>query len=121
VAKAPRGARRSRERLRAPTYGTLRLVVTRNLSRQPRVHIVTNELGADLTSVVKRKMSRWSIETIFRDTPSSLGGWKRASGWVDQAMVRHVALVLVAFVVSCRSMRWNPDERVGVRSRSAGS
>ncbi len=45
-------------------------------------HIVTNDSGADLTSVVKRKMSRWSVETLFRD-PKQYGGWRRANaGWI---------------------------------------
>src|SRR5215216_2321880 len=39
----------------APTYGTLWLVVTRNRHGNHE-YIVTNESGADLTSVVKRKM-----------------------------------------------------------------
>jgi hypothetical protein len=94
----------------APTYGTLWLVVTRNRHGNHE-YIVTNESGADLTSVVKRKMSRWSIETIFRDT-KQYAGLEACQCWVDQAMVRHVGLVLLAFVV-LQSMRRNPDESVG--------
>ena len=94
----------------APTYGTVRLVVTRNRGGNHE-YIVTNELGADLTSVLKRKMSRWSIETIFRDT-KQFAGLEACQCWVDQAMVRHVGLVLLAFVV-LQSMRRNPDESMG--------
>ena len=61
----------------APTYGPLRLVVTRNRhgNLEP---VVTSDLGADLNRVVERKHSRWSVETIFR-TPSSTPGWAPAS------------------------------------------
>jgi hypothetical protein len=48
--------------------------------------------------VVKRKMSRWSVETLFRD-PKQYGGLEACQCWVDQAMVRHVGLVLLNFVV----------------------
>jgi len=48
----------------APKYGSLRLVVTRNRHGNCEC-IVTNDTGADLASVGERKMSRWSIETLF--------------------------------------------------------
>jgi hypothetical protein len=48
--------------------------------------------------VVERKHSRWSVETIFRDT-KQYAGLGACQCWTDQAMVRHVALVLVGFVV----------------------
>ena len=65
----------------APKYGSLRLVVTRNRHGNYE-YIVTNDSGADLTSVVKRKMSRWSVETLFHDT-SSMRDWRRVNaGWI---------------------------------------
>jgi hypothetical protein len=42
--------------------------------------------------------SRWSVETIFRDT-KQYAGLGACQCWSDAAMVRHVALVLVSFVV----------------------
>jgi hypothetical protein len=60
--------------------------------------VVTSDLGADLSRVVARKHSRWSVETIFRDT-KQYAGLGACQCWTDQAMVRHVALVLVSFVV----------------------
>lgn len=56
----------------APKYGPLRLVVTRNRhgNLEP---VVTSDLGADLNRVVERKHSRWSVETIFRDTKQYTG------------------------------------------------
>jgi hypothetical protein len=94
----------------APKYGALRLVVTRNRHGNYE-YIVTNDSGADLTSVVKRKMSRWSIETLFRDT-KQYAGLEACQCRVDQAMVRHVGLVLLTFVV-LQMMRRSMEESVG--------
>jgi DDE superfamily endonuclease len=94
----------------APKYGSLRLVVTRNRHGNHE-YIVTNDSGADVTTVVSRKLSRWSIETLFRDT-KQYGGLEACQCRVDQAMVRHVGLVLLAFVVM-QLMRGTPEESVG--------
>src|SRR5215210_678495 len=94
----------------APKYGALQLVVTRNRHGNYE-YIVTNDSGADLTSVVERKMSRWSIETLFRDT-KQYAGLEACQCRVDQAMVRHVGLVLLTFVVM-QSMRRSAEESVG--------
>jgi hypothetical protein len=58
--------------------------------------------------VVARKHSRWSVETIFRDT-KQYAGLGACQCWSDAAMVRHVALVLVALVVLQR-LRLHPAE-----------
>lgn len=81
----------------APTYGTVRLVVTRNRHGN-YAYLVSNALGADLTTLMARKRSRWSIETIFRDT-KQYAGLGACQCWVDQAIVRHISLVLLTFVV----------------------
>jgi hypothetical protein len=94
----------------APKYGTIRLVVTRNRHGNHEC-LVTNERAADLTRVVDRKRSRWSVETIFRDT-KQYAGLGACQCWTDAAMVRHVALVLLAFVVLQR-LRRDPAESVG--------
>ena len=94
----------------APKYGSLWLVVTRNRHGNHE-YIVTNDLGADLTTVVLRKMSRWSIETLFRDT-KQYAGLEACQCRVDQAMVRHVGLVLLAFVVM-QLMRRSAEESLG--------
>ncbi|MDP9380494.1 MAG: transposase [Chloroflexota bacterium] len=94
----------------APKYGALQLVVTRNRHGNYE-YIVTNDSGADLTSVVKRKISRWSIETLFRDT-KQYAGLEACQCRVDQAMVRHVGLVLLTFVV-LQMMRRSVQESVG--------
>lgn len=74
-------------------------------------YIVTNTLEADLPMVVERKRSRWSVETLFRDA-KQFGGLQACQCWVDQAMVRHVGLVLLTFVV-LQMMRRRPGESVG--------
>ncbi len=94
----------------APKYGTLRLVVTRNRHGNYEC-IVSNDLGADLTTLVLRKRSRWSIETVFRDT-KQFAGLEACQARVDQALVRHVAFVLVTFVV-LQALRRHPEETLG--------
>lgn len=74
-------------------------------------YIVSNALEADLTTLVVRKRSRWSIETIFRDT-KQYAGLEACQCWVDQAMVRHVGIVLLTFVV-LQMLRRHPGEPVG--------
>jgi hypothetical protein len=73
-------------------------------------YLVTGELTADLATVVARKQSRWRVETIFRDTKQD-AGLGACQCWTGQAMVRHVAVVLFAFVV-LQQLRLDPAERV---------
>ncbi len=97
-------------RVYAPKYGDLRLVVTRNRHGNDE-YLVSNDLQADLTQVVRRKRSRWSIETLFRDT-KQFAGLEACQAWTDPAWVRHVALVLLTFVV-LQQLRQTPGESVG--------
>ena len=94
----------------APAYGTLRLVVTRNRHGNYE-YLVSNAVRADLTAMVRRKRARWSVETVFRDTKqfAALGACQARA---DQAMVRHVALVFLTFVV-LQHLRADPQETVG--------
>lgn len=94
----------------SPKYGEFMLVVTKNRHGNHE-YIATNDPATDLTRVVLRKQSRWSVETVFRDA-KQYAGLEACQCRVDQAMVRHVGLVLVAFVVM-ESMRSNPQESVG--------
>jgi len=94
----------------APTYGHLRLVVTRNRHGNYE-YLVSNAIGLDLTTMVVRKGSRWSVETVFRDS-KQFAELEACQCWVDQAMVRHIALVLLTFVV-LQVLRRAPDEPVG--------
>jgi hypothetical protein len=101
------GLRAAAVSIYAPTYGMLRLVVTRNRHGNHEC-LATNELGADLSQVVERKHSRWRVETIFRDT-KQYAGLEACQCRSDAAMVRHVALVLLGFVVLQR-LRLHPAE-----------
>jgi hypothetical protein len=105
------GVRARALRVYAPKYGVLRLVVTRNRHGNYE-YIVSNDLQADLTTMVQRKRSRWEVETIFRDS-KQYAGLGACQCWVDQAMVRHVAFVLLTFVV-LQMLRRNPQETVAV-------
>jgi hypothetical protein len=107
--RARLGLRAVAVRIYAPKYGHLRLVVTRNRHGNYE-YLVSNDLAADLTTVVERKRSRWGIETIFRDT-KQYAGLTACQCWVDQAMIRHVSFVLLTFVVLQR-MRVHPNESV---------
>ncbi len=94
----------------SPKYGTVRLVVTRNRHGNFEV-LVTNDLGADLTTIVLRKRSRWAVETLFRDA-KQFAGLAACQCRVDQALVRHVAFVLLAFIVLQR-LRLHLKETLG--------
>ena len=102
----------------APSLGPVQLVVLRN-EHGNYEYLVTNDLACDLALLVHRKRSRWRIETIFRDT-KQLAGLAACQCWVDQAFVRHVALVFLAFVV-LQVLRRAPQETVGaVKARWQG-
>lgn len=94
----------------APSLGPVRLVVLKHVHGNYE-YLVTNDLRCDLALLVNRKRSRWRIETIFRDT-KQLAGLAACQCWVDQALVRHVALVFLAFVV-LQVLRRDPQETVG--------
>jgi hypothetical protein len=94
----------------APKYGHLRLVVTRNRHGNYE-YLVSNARQADLTTMVRRKRSRWSVETVFRDS-KQFTGLEACQCWVDQALVRHVSLVFLTFVV-LQLLRQSGDEPVG--------
>jgi SRSO17 transposase len=104
------GVRARALRIYAPKYGQLRLVVTKNRHGNFD-YLVSNDLVAELTTMVVRKRSRWSVETVFRDS-KQFAELEACQCWVDQAMVRHVALVLLTFVV-LQLLRHSPDEPVG--------
>ena len=91
----------------APTYGRIRLVVTRNRHGNEEF-LASNDIACDLTTMVRRKWSRWAVETLFRDA-KQYASLERCQSWVDQAMVRHVALVLLSFVV-LQVLRQRPSE-----------
>src|SRR5436305_2824072 len=91
----------------APSYGHIQLVVTRNRHGNEEF-LATNARDLDVTTVVRRKWSRWSVETVFRDT-KQYAALEACQCWVDQAWVRHVGLVLLTFVV-LQILRRRPSE-----------
>ena len=74
-------------------------------------YIVTNELDARGRKVVRRKQSRWKIETVFRDE-KQYGGLCACQCRVEEAMRRHVALSLLTLVV-LQWLRKRAKEPVG--------
>ncbi len=99
----------------APRYGHVTLVVTRNRHGDEEF-LATNARDLDLTSVVRRKWNRWSVETVFRDS-KQYSGLEACPCWVDQAWVRHVGRVLLTFVV-LQILRQTPGESlVAVKER----
>jgi SRSO17 transposase len=93
-----------------PRYGNVRLVVATN-GQGGLDYIISNDLHRRGKVLLKRKRSRWEIETAFRDT-KQLAGLGACQCRVPQAMERHVALVLLAFVV-LQQLRLAPSETVG--------
>jgi SRSO17 transposase len=91
------------------SYGTIRLCVVRNRHGNWEF-LASNLRSADSTLLVQRKRQRWSIETLFRDT-KQYAALEACQCWCNQAFVRHVALVLLAFVALQR-LRQRPDECV---------
>jgi hypothetical protein len=112
------GVRAVALRVYAPALGQVRLVVLRN-EHGNYEYLVTNARTIDLTTLVQRKRSRWRIETIFRDT-KQLAGLAACQCWADQAVVRHIALVFLTFIV-LQLLRRDPQETVGaVKTRWQG-
>ena len=74
-------------------------------------YLVSNDLTCDLTTMVVRKRSRWSVETVFRDS-KQFAGLEACQCWVDVALVRHVSLVFLTLVV-LQLLRQTNDESVG--------
>ncbi len=79
-------------------------------------YIVSNDLHRRGRVLLHRKRTRWDIESCFRDT-KQLTGLSACQCRVPQAMERHVALVLVAYVV-LQQARLDPSQTVGESKRS---
>jgi len=93
-----------------PKYGTLRLVVTKNRHGNFEI-LVTNALDSDLSQIVARKRQRWSVETLFRDA-KQFCGLAACQCRKEAAVVRHIAFVLLAFLV-LQLLRRYPTETFG--------
>jgi len=108
--RAKLGVRATAVRVFAPKYGHLSLVVTRNRHGNYE-YLVSNDLTCDVANMVLRKRSRWSVETVFRDS-KQFSGLEGCQCWTDQPLVRHVSLVFLTFVV-LQLLRHSCDEPVG--------
>ena len=63
--------------------GCLRLVVSGKPLLGNQEHILTNDLEAELTTVVLPKVSRWQVETRFFRKANGMHDWRRANaGWI---------------------------------------
>jgi hypothetical protein len=93
-----------------PKYGTLRLVVTRTGHGNFQV-LATNDLSSDLSLIICRKRKRWSVETPFRDA-KQFCGFLACQCRLDGAQVKHIAFVLLAFLV-LQMLRRDPKETLG--------
>jgi hypothetical protein len=93
-----------------PKYGTVRLVVTKNRHGNFEV-LVTNALDSDPSQIVRRKRQRWSVETLFRDA-KQFCGLMACQCRNDLAVVRHVAFVMIAFLV-LQMLRLHSKETLG--------
>ncbi len=82
-------------RIQLPGYGGARLVVVKNGATID--YLVTNALRCPPAEVLRRKKSRWDAEQSFRDS-KQLAGLEACQCRIPQAVERHVALVLLAFV-----------------------
>jgi hypothetical protein len=103
----------------APSLGQVQLVVLRHEHGNAE-YLVTNARTTDLSTLVRRKWSRWRIETLFRATKHA-AGLAACQAWVDPALVRPVALVWVTFVV-LQLLRHAPQQPVGaVKARWHGA
>ncbi len=107
--RAHLGLRTGATRVYAPSFGHLRLVVTRNRHGNYEC-LAGNDLAADLTTVVRRKRARWPVETLCRDT-KPCAGLAACQARAERATVRHVALVLLTFV-ALQCLRARPTASV---------
>jgi len=96
-------------RIQLPGYGKAKLVVVRHGSTVD--YLVTNALRCPPEEVMRRKKSRWDAEESFRES-KQLAGLEACQCWVPQAMERHIALVLLAFMALQMSKK-DPSETAG--------
>ncbi len=73
--------------------------------------LATNDLDSDLSQMVWRKRRHWSVETLFYDAKQWCG-LAACQCRVEEAMVRHVAFALLAFLV-LQMLRQRPKETLG--------
>jgi len=76
--------------------GEVKVVFSRRRNERKVVALVTDDLGASMTSIVADYLKRWAIELLIKDEKQQLGlGDYRVLRY--QAVVRHLHLVDIAY------------------------
>jgi SRSO17 transposase len=90
--------------------GDVKVVFSRRRNERKIVALVTDDLGASMTSIVADYLKRWAIELLIKDEKQQLGlGDYRVLRY--QAVVRHLHLVDIAYACLTRLALTGRDEQ----------
>jgi len=90
--------------------GEVQVVFSRRRNDRKIVALVTDDLGASMTSIVADYLKRWAIELLIKDEKQQLGlGDYRVLRY--QAVVRHLHLVDIAYACLTRLAMNGRDEQ----------
>ena len=93
--------------------GEVKVVFSRRRNERKVVALVTDDLGASMTSIVADYLKRWAIELLIKDEKQQLGlGDYRVLRY--RAVVRHLHLVDIAYACLTRLALDGRDEQ-GIR------
>jgi len=96
--------------------GQVKVVFSRRRNERKIVALVTDDLGASMTSIVADYLKRWAIELLIKDEKQQLGlGDYRVLRY--RAVVRHLHLVDVAY--ACLTHLALKDQRAQGRRKKA--
>jgi len=90
--------------------GMVKVVFSRRRDERKIVSLVTDDLGASMTSIVADYLKRWAIELLIKDEKQQLGlGDYRVLRY--RAVVRHLHLVDIAYACLTRLAMDGRDEQ----------
>jgi SRSO17 transposase len=90
--------------------GEVKVVFSRRRNERKIVALVTDDLGASMTSIVADYLKRWAIELLIKDEKQQLGlGDYRVLRY--RAVVRHLHLVDIAYACLTRLALTGRDEQ----------
>jgi SRSO17 transposase len=90
--------------------GKVKVVFSRRRNERKIVALVTDDLGASMTSIVADYLKRWAIELLIKDEKQQLGlGDYRVLRY--RAVVRHLHLVDIAYACLTRLALSGRDEQ----------
>jgi hypothetical protein len=90
--------------------GEVKVVFSRRRNERKIVALVTDDLGASMTSIVADYLKRWAIELLIKDEKQQLGlGDYRVLRY--RAVVRHLHLVYIAYACLTRLALNGRDEQ----------